>query len=229
MPHSTAITPCLNFLRRYQPRNLRGIQLLLALFASTCAGWAQVNVDFSEYRRDSVISVIAGDANTLQITWPTARNVRGVMVLDLQADQPLIRSLSLAEGRNAAKVVATKLDPVTTLTIGERDRKKYEEAFRGMVFFENPREKPYETHSVVLTKKNVRVTSNSSRVTVSIGEVSAGSFTGELRFTFYPNSPLIHAETVVSTKQELRAILYDTGLSSSSADWKQTVWLDALG
>src|ERR1051325_125823 len=156
---------------------------------------AQVEVDLSQYRSDLGITVAVKGGDTLQITWPTSKTDRGEMMIDLRPDQPLIQSLGLAEGRKPAKVIATKLDPVTTLTIGQRDRKKFEEAFRGMVFFENLRQKPYETHTVMLTRKNVRVSSNGPRATVSIGEVSAGSFSGELRFTFYRNSPLIHAET----------------------------------
>jgi len=190
---------------------------------------AHVSFDLSEYQSDFPVQVTTTNQDSLCIAWPTAKNVRGEMLLDLRADQPLIQSLSLTEGSKPVKVIATKLDPVTTLTVGERDKKKYEEAFRGMVFFENPRQKPYEAHPVVLTKKSVRVSSNGPRVTVSIGEVSAGSFNGELRFTFYPNSPLIHAETVVRTKEELRAILYDTGLSSKTPDWTKSVWLDPLG
>lgn len=200
------------------------LSLVLALTAT-----AQVKFDLSELQKDSPIQVAPGEAETLKIIWPTAKNARGEMILNLRDEQPLIQSLALIEGRKPAKIIATKLDPVTTLTIGERDRKKYEESFRGMVFFENPRQKPHETYPVVLTKKSVRVTSNGPRVTVNIGDVSAGSFTGELRFTFYPNSPLIHAETVVRTKEELRAILYDTGLSSVTPDWNKSVWLDPLG
>jgi hypothetical protein len=85
------------------------------------------------------------------------------------------------------------------------------------------------THTVTLTKRRVRVTSHGSRVTVSVGEVSTGSFRGDLRFTFYPNSPLIHAGTVVHTHEDLRAILYDSGLSSTAPDWQQMIWLDPLG
>jgi hypothetical protein len=190
---------------------------------------ASVKVDLAGYRSDAGIAVTRPDENTLQIAWLAGENLRGEMRLDLNPDQPLIRQLSLQAGRQPPHVIASALDPVATLTIGERDKKKFEEAYRGMVFFENPRQKPYTTHPVVLTRKSVRVASEGTRVTVSIGEVSAGSFSGELRFTVYRNSPLIHAETVVSTSEELRAILYDTGLSSRSPEWGKMVWLDPLG
>ena len=202
----------------------------LVLVTGTMALCApQVEVDLSGYRADSGITVTKRDANKLQIGWPAGKKLRAEMVLDLNPDAPLIQSLHLQEGRKSAKVIATGLDPVATLTIGERDKKKHDEAFRGMVFFENPRQKPYTTHPATLTRQSVRVFTEGARGTVSIGEVSAGSFTGELRFTFYRNSPLIHAETVVSTREELRAILYDAGLSSRTPDWQRMVWRDPLG
>lgn len=204
-----------------------GLLVALVLAIAVRAN-AQVTFDLSDYQPDSAIQV-ATTNNAVRVSWPSAKNVRGEIILDLREGQPLIQSLALTEGRRPAKVIATQLDPVTTLTIGERDKKKFEDSCRGMVFFENPRQKPFETHLVALTKKSVRVANHGPRVTVSIGDVSAGSFSGELRFTFYPNSPLIHAETVVKTKQELRAILYDTGLSSASPDWAKSVWLDPLG
>jgi len=186
-------------------------------------------MDFSNYSKDSSIAVQTKDANTLQITWPTSKGIQGEMAIDLRPNEPVIRSLSLKAGRQAWKVLATRLDPVTSLTIGQRDKKAFDESFRGMVFFENPRQKPYETFEVKLTQKKVHVSSEGSRATVSVGEVSAGSFKGHLQFTFYRNSPLVHAEVVMSTEEELRAILYDTGLSSPTPDWDNLVWLDALG
>lgn len=209
-------------------QKLLTFHLLLAAFFVSVAP-AQVKIDLSQYREGSEITVVARGTNALQINWPASKNFRAEMIVDLRPDQPLIQSLSLSENAKPAKALATRLDPVTTLTIGERDKKKFEEGFRGMVFFENPRQRPYETYPVTLTKRRVHVASDGARVTVSVGEVSAGSFSGDLRFTFYPNSPLIHAETVISTHEELRALLYDSGLSSAAPDWKQMVWLDPLG
>ncbi|MGC3959931.1 MAG: hypothetical protein QM813_18990 [Verrucomicrobiota bacterium] len=209
---------------------------LTTLVASLClaimlpvAQAAPIEVDLSNYHNDSVVAVTRPDLGTLRVAWAAGKNLQAEMLLDLNPDRSLIRALSLKDGRMPAKVVAAALDPVATLTIGERDKKKYEEAYRGMVFFENPRQKPYATHPVVLTRKSVRVASQGSRTTVSIGDISAGSFAGELRFTFYRNSPLIHAEMIISTHEELRAILYDTGLSSQTPSWEKMVWLDPLG
>ena len=217
----------MNPLRTFH-RSLRALPLLLALCISSIAA-AQVEVDLSNYRKDSGIAVRSTDSETLQINWPTAKGTQGEMLIDLRPGEPVIRSLSLKEGRQPTKVLATRLDPVTSLMIGQRDKKAFDESFRGMVFFENPRQKPYETFEVRLTQKKVRVSSQDTRTTVSVGEVTAGSFSGNLQFTFHRNSPLIHAEAVMSTQEELKAILYDAGLSSTTPDWDDLVWLDALG
>ncbi|HEX5220257.1 MAG TPA: hypothetical protein VFZ59_11870 [Verrucomicrobiae bacterium] len=214
---SRAVSPSLRFT----------LSTLLCCLAASAA--AQVEIDLTGYRKDSGISVRAQDANTLQVTWPTSKKTQGEMLIDLRADEPVIRSLSLKQGSKPAQILGTRLDPVTSLTIGQRDKKAFDESFRGMVFFENPRQKPYETFPVKLTRKKVRVSSEGSRTIVSVGDVSAGSFSGRLQFTFYRNSPLIRAEVVMSTTEELRAILYDTGLSSTQPEWDNLVWLDPLG
>ena len=190
---------------------------------------AQTKFDFNEYRKDSGITVISESTNTLRITWPTSKTGQAEMVLDFQADQPLIKSLGISENGHPVRIIARQLDPVTTLTIGERDKQKAAEGYQGMVFFEKLWEQPHQTYPATLAKTSARISSTNSRVTVSIAGVSSGSFAGDLRFTFYRNSPLIHAETVVTTHEKLRAILYDTGLNSTAPDWNHMVWADALG
>jgi hypothetical protein len=216
----------MNPLQTIQTIHFRFVTLALGLVSVTSVA---VEIDDARYRKDSGIVVRPKDANTLQVTWPTSKGIQGEMLVDLRPGEPVIHSLSLKEGRQPWKVLATRLDPVTSLTIGQRDKKAFEESFRGMVFFENPRQKPYETHPVQLTQKKIRVSGEGARTTVSVGDVSAGSFSGNLQFTFYRNSPLVHAEAVMSTREELRAILYDAGLSSQLPDWNNLVWLDALG
>ncbi|HVR34530.1 MAG TPA: hypothetical protein VMS21_01620, partial [Methylomirabilota bacterium] len=99
----------------------------------------------------------------------------------------------------------------------------------GMVFFDNPRERPFEVHTARLEKQSVRVTTRGRRTVIAIGDLTAGSFRGEFQFTLYPRSPLVHAEAVVETDEEFRAILYDAGLSGASPDWRSIAWLDPHG
>lgn len=52
---------------------------------------------------------------------------------------------------------------------------------------------------------------------VALGDLTIGKFNGELQFTFYSGSRLIHMESVVSTDEDRHAFFYDTGLVSESA------------
>src|SRR6058998_1788491 len=89
--------------------------------------------------------------------------------------------------------------------------------------------RPYATFLVALGKGRVQVTNNGSRTTVSLAEASAGGFRGDVRFTFYRNSPLIHVETVMTTQEDWRAIIYDAGLTSASPNWDSIAWNDTSG
>ena len=90
-----------------------------------------------------------------------------------------------------------------------------------------------------------------ARTIVRIGDVTAGSFRGALEVSVFRHAPLIFVETVVSTEEDGRAILYDAGLvtptpvgpgrpwSDPAATtysalapgpaWKSMAWLDSNG
>ena len=89
---------------------------------------------------------------------------------------------------------------MTLLTVGSRDSKNPQGCG---AFFDNTPRRPYETYVVTLGKRHVQTTNNGTRTTVSLAEASAGGFRGELRFTFYRNSPLIHVETRRLSDDEL--------------------------
>ena len=82
---------------------------------------------------------------------------------------------------------------------------------------------------VTLGKRRVQTTNKGTRTTISLAEASAGGFRGDVRFTFYRNSPLIHVETVMTTHEDWRAIIYDAGLASASPNWDSMAWNDARG
>jgi hypothetical protein len=186
-------------------------------------------IDLNQYSAANGIQVSTVGTNVLRVTWPVSRRETGEVRLNLATGEPLIRSLGIGANARGIRVIATNLEPVTTLTIGERDARKAAEAFRGMVFFENPRERPHERHPVTLTLNRVTVMSVGTRTTVRLGDAQAGSFRGDLRFTFFSQSPAVLAETVLTTDQPLRAILYDAGLSSRNPSWTDMVWFDPMG
>src|SRR5690606_25805559 len=112
------------------------------------------------------------------------------------------------------------VDPVTFLTVGERDLSEQ----GWMVFFDNPRRRPYETFRASLDLKSARIESHGQRCTIVLDELSAGTFRGSLQFTLYPDCRLVHVHAVLSTDENARAILYDAGIVSQEPAWKTIAW-----
>ena len=152
----------------------------------------------------------------------------GVLELNLTPGGPLIRSLGVAPARDAAaRPVLENVDPVTILTVGQRN---LERRSGWTIFFDKVHQRPHTTHLAKLKLKEVRVESRGgSRVTVTLGELTAGSFKGELEFSLYPNCRLVQVEAVLSTEEDGRAILYDAGIAAARPFWSKTVWLDPEG
>src|SRR5204863_8146694 len=147
-------------------------------------------------------------------------------VFSLDEMKPLIESLSIAAKGRPSTVVMKALNPVTLLTVGSRDSKNPQ---GWGAFFDNTPRRPYQTYLVALEKRRVQTTHNGTRTTVSLAEASAGGFRGDVRFTFYRNSPLIHVETVMTTQEDWRAIIYDAGLASATPNWDSMAWYDTSG
>jgi len=162
----------------------------------------------------------------VQVTWPISSGESGTAVFSLDEKKPLIESLAIAAKGQPATVVMRTLNPVTLLTVGSRDSKNPQ---GWGAFFDNTPRRPYETHLVTLGRRRVQTTNHGTRTTVSLAEASGGGFRGDVRFTFYRNSPLIHAETVLTTQEDWRAIIYDAGLESPAPAWESMGWNDTNG
>jgi hypothetical protein len=201
-----------------------------AALAAVVLHAAVVKTDFAAYDRISLVQVAEISAETFRVTWPMDVGLAGEMIFNLAPDAPLIQSFATSRDGKNFSTIASQLEPVITLTIGERDKKIAAAAYKNMVFFEHLNRQPHATFPMTLVKDRASVTSvGDGRVTVRIGSATAGSFRGDLQFTFFPGSPLVLAETVLKTSDELRAILYDTGLSNASPDWQSFAWMDAKG
>jgi hypothetical protein len=168
---------------------------------------------------------VTRDGETVRVTWPISEIENGAAVFSLSDQKPLIELLGIAAKGEPVKTISAGLNPLILLTIGERDLKK-----SGWVaFFDNPPLRPHETFLAKLGQRRLKVTIEGTRTTVSVADISAGSFHGDLRFTFFRNSPLIQAEAVVTTYEDSRAIIYDAGLTSAAPDWKSFAWTDTAG
>ena len=189
---------------------------------------AEPSVDLSGYRPESGIHVRHVD-HELRLRWSWREDgpsETGEVVLDLRPGQPLIRSMGVSPS-----IALQSADPVTFLLVGSReapgDRPPGMSVFN--VFFDSPAKRPFETYLSKLDLKRVRVTSQGHRTTVAIGDLAIGPFTGELHITVYDRARLVHVESVIRTREDRRAILYDTGLAFADPRNASFAWVDTDG
>ncbi|MEO1999024.1 MAG: hypothetical protein ABGZ17_27570, partial [Planctomycetaceae bacterium] len=122
--------------------------------------------------------------------------------------------------------IAKGLDPMVQVRIGNRDLEK-----RGgwTVFFDRMQNKPNQVFRARVQQKRAIVTSNARRVTLTIGDMSAGPFQGQVRWTFYAGSSFVLQEAVLKTERDGTAYLYDTGLVCRQTEPTGMSWRDSLG
>jgi hypothetical protein len=168
----------------------------------------------------------------IMLRWPLENDEMGQVVVDLGEGKPLLESLAIAARRGEPlRPVLQNVDPAIFLVIGQRrgttGRPPGMSDFNE--FFDLPASRPFHAHLSRLELKWARVSSHGRRATLALGELSAGSFTGQWQFTVYPGARLVHLEAVVSTKEERPAILYDMALTSSAPPIKRLAWIDTEG
>ena len=163
----------------------------------------------------------------IEVTWPTAHDRRARLTFDLAEDQPLIESIAVS-GRSEKpfEMIANSLDPVVLVRVGKRDLDK-----RGgwTIFFDRMQEKPNEVFNARIERTRAVASGRASRAVLTIGDVTAGPFRGELRWTFYAGSPFVLQEAVVQTEKNGLAFLYDAGLVCRKEVPKTISWRDPLG
>jgi len=203
--------------------------LTLAL-ASAYASAREV-VDRSGYDPGCGVAV-ESDHERLTVRWPLENGEVGQVVLDLRDGKPLFESMAIAaKQREPFRPVLRDVDPVTFLVVGERRSPEGRPPEMSMfnVFFDSPASRPFQVHRSHLDLKQVRVMSHGHRATVALAGLTAGPFRDEWQITVYPGARLVHLEAVVSTRQERRAFLYDTGLASESSAANRLAWIDTEG
>src|SRR6266702_2648847 len=86
------------------------------------------------YGAPTGVQIERPEDNEINIRWPISSDTIARMVLNLESNQPLIRSIGFAKTGDVEKSIVENLNPVLALTIGERDPVKAAEAYQGMVF-----------------------------------------------------------------------------------------------
>jgi len=197
-------------------------RLLALLWFSTAAITnAQVKVNTAKFNRKNE-ATFSVKGNLLSIRWPAGAQRVGEAVIDMDPEQPLLKSLSLiVQGKS--KVISTDLDPSFLLSVGKRDLLSQN---GWNIFFDKVPLKPYKTFPVQLKKSSAQLSSIGSRTVLTISTLQADKFSGDLEITFYNGSPLFNIAAVMSTKEDATAIVYDAGLVDKKNSWKNISWVD---
>jgi hypothetical protein len=176
--------------------------------------------DLSKFDAKTSEVKVEAQGQRVTVTWPSGDAGDASVVLRLDSNRPLIESLSVG-----STPLLRDVDPVYVITVGSRN---LNDKAGWVAFFDKVPTRPYQPYLAALDRRTCKVASNGPRAMVAIGELTAGPFKGELRFTFYPGSPLVHVQAVVSTDRNGCAIVYDAGLvSREPMAWQGVAWIDS--
>jgi hypothetical protein len=180
---------------------------------------AQTTVNLKAFNTKNGVT-IKTTGNKIDLSWPISAAEKGRVLLDLDKNSPLFKSIQ-ATYKGAYKEIAANLNPEFILTIGHRDLISQN---GWNIFFDRVPTKPFESYKVMMDKKSASVKSEGSRTIVSIGGVSGSTFSGNIEITFYNNTPLFNVAAVMTTRQDSAAILYDAGMVSNNPTWSKIGW-----
>jgi hypothetical protein len=199
------------------------MKICFCLFVLFCTGRviAQVPLDLSAYNKKNGVLVTKAGKN-LDVRWPVGKKESGRLVLNLEAGKPLFEAIEMSRGGKYQQI-GRALDPVFVVTIGKRDLVSQN---GWNIFFDRVPLKPFRAFTAEFTKRNASVTSDGSRTVISVSEIKADRFSGDIQITLYNGSPLFNVAAVMSTSVDSTAVIYDAGLASDSFDWEKITWSD---
>jgi hypothetical protein len=199
--------------------NFSAVAKVIVVFSLAIAATASgVDVDTSSYDKSSEV-LVTTTADAIDVTWPVDATRRGRIVFALDSSKPLIASMSIDD----AKPILANIDPAAVVTVGTRDLK----TAGWTIFFDNPRKRPYESFAMKLSRSAARVVTENGRTSVIFDGASAGPFSGEYRFIFYPGGAIVRAAAIMSTDRDATAYTYDTGIVSAAdkpLPWKNVAY-----
>ena len=200
---------------------------LLAVGGASTAGRAtaaDVPVDLSSVSPESPIT-FDEQPGRLVVRWPLEdSSERGRVEIALDPSRPRLRALGIDSTGGDSVDIARDVEPVFSITVGERD------ASKGWgTFFDKVHRRPYERHGATLETSRVTAQSEGDRVRVELATLEADSFHGTVSLVVFPGSPAFLVETTATTDAPWRAILYDAGLVARGAPWRHTAWTSPGG
>lgn len=178
---------------------------------------AAVPVDQSLYRESAVLRATSAN-DRLTIDWTGENDQPLRLALNLAVPEQLIAELTVA-GRPLLRNAA----PAYWIYTGKR-RGGWDN------FFDTPSMRPHEVRefSSTLRVTLAKVETIGQRLRVTVGPLSMGIFHGDLVFTVYARSNLVHQEAVVTTDEPDTAYYYNAWLTRVGTNQLNRVhWLDA--
>ncbi|HIA48403.1 MAG TPA: hypothetical protein EYN96_10660 [Candidatus Hydrogenedentes bacterium] len=195
----------------------------LAMLVCMTIGLAQTveaaPMDLSAYDPACGVSIRHQD-ETLVVHWKTPEGATE-LTLNLSGQGAVVSSIAVASGEEKPEIILRDADPVTVLTLAERDLKKQN---GWTIFFDHVDRKPRQSGPLSLTLKGAVVRSMGQRCVIDLDGLEGQGFAGKLRFTLYAGCDLIHVQAVVTTEKDSQALLYDAGLTYAPDD-RSTVWI----
>ncbi|HYP13588.1 MAG TPA: DUF4350 domain-containing protein, partial [Bryobacteraceae bacterium] len=177
----------------------RTFQKLAAFLPALCIA-APVPLDLSGVKPGPVAVTRVGDVAVVR--WPDGQNRAWEAHFNLEPTRPLIASIQVN-----GKAVVQNAVPLYNCQVGKR-RGGFDE------FFDFPPSHSEGTRSFIgrLQPTAARAVTNGDRVEISFDGFQMGSFSGSVRYLFYPGSRLIQQAAVASTNDPDVAYFYDAGL-----------------
>ena len=182
---------------------------------------AQVPVNLSSFKNNG--AKVSVKEKILTATWPTGKASTGKLILDLDNQKPLFSSIQLSNA-NGFKEIANNLDPAFILRVGKRTLSPDSGGWD--VFFDRVPNKPYQTYKVAFDKSKTSVSTSGAQTIIRISDMKAADFSGVLEITLYNGSPLFNVASVLSTKADSTALLYDAGLLNKKELWQNIAFSD---
>jgi hypothetical protein len=176
--------------------------------------------------RPGPIAVVASP-QSLDVSWRDGSEHQWRAAFSLDAAKPLITAIAV-DGKD----IVTLARPVYRCTTGKRSG-------GWDAFFDFPPENPAGTRRFMQEFHPTTVSARTvgDRVEVSFNGMKVGIFEGQLRYVFYPGTPLIQQIALMSTNEPDTAYFYDAGLQMASAQdvrpggnmGSSIAYFDALG
>ncbi|MGN6492574.1 MAG: hypothetical protein ACTHLE_11305 [Agriterribacter sp.] len=189
-------------------------------YASFCKAQLPVNMD--QFNKKSGVRVAVEKNNLLSIKWPAGNKEYGQLVINLERNAPLFKSIRLLKNGTIHEI-AREANPAFWLTIGKRDLISQN---GWNIFFDKVPTKPHHSYKVEMNKTEAAVSSYGSRTVIRIGTVAAQHFKGAVEITLYNGVALFNVAAVLSTDQDSTAIVYDAGLVSKQPAFTNISYAD---